>query len=208
VREGFVRQAVAEAAGDAPCFRLRRALWSYQDLYVVCHGEAGSPPPASDRPVGFLEGGIRSPDGRWVVLQGWAHDPVGTGIAHVEVRLDGELVACLPAELPRPEVAPLFGASGPFPCGFACSVAMPGGCSFGGDVLLSATAVSRGGARYVMHLGSTEGTELYVRFNDAEQRAATHAAELHRMRASRFWNLFWKLRDAWWSLLLKLRLVR
>lgn len=215
VDEAFVRRTVAAAAGRVRCVRLPRALSSFQDIYAVGLDHDREPPPPIAEPVGHLEGAARSPDGRWITLNGWAHDPHGEGAVTLEARLDGELAACCAVELPRPDVAAVYGKDD-LKASWALSVGSPAG-RLAGETMLSLIAVGRSDAEFLIHLGSIEATELELRLREesrartaesaarenAERTAAAavaaqgrQSAEIERMRASRFW----KLRDAWWKL--------
>ena len=213
VDEPFVRRAVDRATGGAArCRRLPRALWAFQDLWVVWRPTAGEPElPFVTEPVGFLAAAERSLDGRWLTLAGWAADPAGTAPPTVRLTLAGEVVADCPATLPHPSVAAAFPAIGEV-WGWGCSVGTTG-APLRPDALVAATVTSARGSRFLLHLGSVEGTELWVRARGARQRleaAATvldrahereqrlHAAErrLEHVAASRFW----KARELWWSL--------
>lgn len=222
VDEAFVRRAVAAAAGGARCVRLPRALSSFQDIYAVGLDNEREPPPHVGDPVGHLEGAARSPDGRWITLNGWAHDLHGAGAVTLEVRVDGELVARCPVELSRPDVAAVFGTTD-LNASWALSVGSPAG-RLAAETMLSLTAVSARGGQFLLHLGSIEGTELGLRLRQeaaarelaernaaaalaaeslAESKAAAALAaesrlssEIGSMRASRFW----KLHDVWWGL--------
>jgi 2-polyprenyl-3-methyl-5-hydroxy-6-metoxy-1,4-benzoquinol methylase len=218
VSEAFVRSAVAEATqGTADCLRVPRALWSFQDLYVVCRGAAAGPISFAHEPVGYLEVAERSADARQLVVSGWAFDHHGPGIAEVRIRLDGEVIATCPADLLRNDVASFFAAAAPFCCGFHQVLPAPAGESLPGDALLGVTAVSASGATFLIHLAKIEATELYLRLrrqtqalaeangraSAAEARAAASAAteSLQRERLRQVeMSRFWKARNLWWRL--------
>ncbi|HEV8630920.1 MAG TPA: class I SAM-dependent methyltransferase [Thermoanaerobaculia bacterium] len=215
VDEAFVCAAV-RAAGGGDCRRLPRALWSFQDLYLVGTDELPEPP-LFHEPIAYLEGSFRRGDRRSLVLHGWAHDPNGAGVQAIEARLEGELVATVEPTDPRPDVKPFLGASTDAAVGWEVSVPAAAGL-LAGELMVSLTVTSRSGNSFFLHLGSVEGTELGLKLrNEAAARASAEtradearaheellAGEVARMRASRFW----KLRDAWWSLKGKAGLAR
>jgi SAM-dependent methyltransferase len=215
--EEFVRSAVDRATGGGGrCRRLPRALWAYQDLWVVWRPtEAEAELSFVTQPVGFLESAERSLDGRWLTLGGWACDPAGPGPLEAGVALDGETVAVCSATLPHPSVRAAFPAVDEV-SGWACSVGSPGRC-LRPDGVVAVTLTSAGGAGYLVHLGTVEGTELFVRARadrdacaTAQRRAAAAVAtagacqeklgaaerRLELVAASRFW----KARERWWAL--------
>ena len=207
VDEAFVRRTVAAATGSAACVRLPRALSSFQDYYAIGVAAPAGAPPTVAEPIGALEGAERSRDGGELTLRGWAHDLHGPGLDAVEVRVDGALAARCAAEAPRADVAARFGERD-LRAGWTATVGAPAGGSLGGEAMISVQAVSASGLAHLIHLGSLEGTELGLQLEwesglrrQAEARAA---AEIQRMRASRFW----KLRDAWWALKRALGLTR
>jgi SAM-dependent methyltransferase len=207
VDEAFVRGAVAAATGGAACVRLPRALSSFQDYYAIGVAAPASAPPPVAEPVGALEGAERSHDGRELTLRGWAHDLHGPGLEAVEVRIDGALAARCAAEDPRADVAARFGEPD-LRAGWSATVSAPAGGTLGGEAMVSVQAVSASGLAHLIHLGSLEGTELGLQLEwesgHRRQAEAQAAAEIDRMRASRFW----KLRDAWWALKGALGLTR
>ncbi len=206
VDEAFVRRAVAAATGGAACVRLPRALSSFQDYYAIGVAAPGGAPPQVAEPVGALEWAVRSPDGRELTLRGWAHDLHGPGLEAVEVRVDGTLAARCTVEDPRPDVAARFGEPA-LRAGWTACVGAPAGGTLAGETTISVQAVSTSGLAHLIHLGSLEGTELGLQLDwetgQRRQAETQAAAEIHRMRASRFW----KLRDAWWGLKRALRRV-
>ncbi|HET9767684.1 MAG TPA: class I SAM-dependent methyltransferase [Thermoanaerobaculia bacterium] len=199
VDEAFMRRAVAAATGGAACVRLPRALSSFQDYYAIGVAAPDGAPPQVAEPVGALEWAVRSPDGRELTLRGWAHDLHGPGLAAVEVRVDGTLAARCAAEDLRADVAARFGEPD-LRAGWSTTVSAPAGGTLGGEAMISIQAVSTSGLAHLIHLGSLEGTELGLQLEWQSglrrQAEAQAAAEIDRMRASRFW----KLRDAWWAL--------
>jgi hypothetical protein len=147
----------------------------------------------------LLEGAERSRDGRELTLRGWAHDLHGPGLAAIEVRVDGALAARCAAEDPRADVAARFGEPD-LRAGWKATVGASAGGTLAGETTISVQAVSASGLAHLVHLGSLEGTELGLQLEwesgRRRQAEAQAAAEIHRMRASRFW----KLREAWWAL--------
>lgn len=223
VEESFVRRAVA-AAGAGACVCLPRALSSFQDYYAVGRTPPAQPPPQVAEPIGYLEGAVRSADGRAIALHGWAHDLYGPGIDTVEVRVDGAKVASCAVEHSRPDVAAFFGEAD-LRAGWAVTVESSSARALDGDAMISVQAVSRSGLAHLIHLGSIEATELGLQLDEEHARrqraeaeaiaaraaaraaaasAAALTSELDRMRSSRFW----RLRDAWWRLKSALGLAR
>lgn len=200
VEEPFVRDAVREATG-ADCLRVPRGLWSFQDVYVVCRGEAPPFAPRWSRATGFVERAERSAEGDLLRVDGWLHDPDGTedggaaGAARVEVRLDGELLAELPADGPRDDVAAFLGAPGVTAAGWSGEIARAGG--FAGESILTICGRSAG-RETLLHLGTLESAELALRQANELSHLRRELDRVHRSR-------FWKLREAWWSLRGRLR---
>jgi SAM-dependent methyltransferase len=167
VDEAFVRQAAADAAPGFACIRLPRALWSFQDVYVVGDKTAARKPVVHE-PIGYLESAQRSTDSAFISLSGWARDPYGAGFAQMRVRLDGTLVYEGPADLRRDDVGTFFGRPAPFLAGWGCRVAHPAGGTLLGEAMISISAVGQDGTDFPIYLGSVEGTELYVRLRAAQ----------------------------------------
>ena len=109
---GFMSRTIAEATGGAGVWRrIPRALWAYQDLYLVApDGDLPASPlePACD-PLGRLFGIELGDDGRTLDLHGWAVDPAGPGVEEVEVAVDGVVRARTRPDTPCPEVAAELG---------------------------------------------------------------------------------------------------
>jgi len=177
VDEPFVRAAVSAACGGSPCVRLPRALWSFQDLYAVGKGRELTPPPrVAHEPIGFLEGATRSPSGRWLSLHGWTHDPLGTGVAQLDIRLDGERVAACPVDFPREDVAAALGLPDVVG-GFSISVASSG-ATMPGETQLSLIAVGKNGSEFPLHLGTVEATVMGLLVRDQSRAGQAMALRL------------------------------
>src|ERR1700681_2927836 len=199
VDEAFVRQAASDAAPGFACIRLPRALWSFQDVYIVCD-KAAARKPVVHEAIGYLESAERSTDSAFISLSGWARDPYGAGIARLQVRLDGTLVYEGSAELRRDDVGAFFGQLGAFLAGWGCRVAHPAGGTLLGDAMVSVVAVGHDGIDFPIHLGSVEGTELYVRLRAAQWPVTEPAAMekrpsgWQRLMARVPWRLGWRAR--------------
>ncbi len=198
VDEAFVRQAASDAAPGFACLRLPRALWSFQDVYVVCK-KASFRRPTVHEPLGYLETAERSIDSACLSLGGWARDPFGAGIARLRVRLDGTTVHEGPAESRRDDVGAYFGQPGVFLAGWGCRVAHPAGGTLLGEAMVSISAVGRDGTDFPIHLGSVEGTELYVRLRAAQWPVTepavvttTRPPAWHRLMARAPWRTGWR----------------
>ncbi|HSS52166.1 MAG TPA: hypothetical protein VLX28_24765 [Thermoanaerobaculia bacterium] len=86
----------------------------------------------------------------------------------MRVRLDGTLVYEGPADLRRDDVGAFFKQPAPFRAGWGCRVAHPAGGTLLGEAMVSISAVGQDGTDFPIHLGSVEGTELYVRLRAAQ----------------------------------------
>ena len=227
VTEAFVRQALERALGPgsrpgnpgASLHHVERALCNFQDLYLVF------PEPGVDfsslafqgEPQVFVERAELAADGRLEVA-GWAAVRNGT-VREVEVWLDGERLAAGPVGGVRDDVAGVFGESHRR-SEWACRGRLP-------EVISRSTAVLRlravdgRGRGHVLWAGSVEGLLLAATRLEAEHfrglsrhLEAVHAEERARarvekraleariaaMKASRFW----KLRNAWFRLKVRL----
>ena len=197
VDEAFVRQAASEAAPGLACLRLPRALWSFQDVYVLGH-KGSARRLAIHEPLGYLETARRSADSAFLSLGGWARDPFGAGIARVRIRLDGTTVHEGPAESRRDDVGAFFGQPAPFLAGWGCRVALPAGGTLLGETMVSISAIGRDGTDFPIHLGSVEGTELYVRLRTAQWPVTEPVVVTerppawHRLLARAPWRTGWR----------------
>lgn len=215
VSEQYVRRAVREVTANdesVQCFRLPRALWCYQDLYVVCRGASGAPPAFSYEPLGYLESGARLSAARVLRLQGWAIDPNGPGPAAVRIRLDDRLVGHCSVAGARPDVVAQLGVAADCRPGWECVI--DNNAPIPGQALLTITLESQSGAEFLIHLGEVAATELYLRLRRDPARAAAVAgaslleddrvlrqaqiAELERQLSHVEASRFWKARNAWW----------
>jgi len=197
VDEAFVRQAASNAAPGFDCMRFPKALWSFQDVYVLCE-KASARKPAIHEPLGYLESAERSTDSAFISLSGWATDPYGAGIARLRVRLDGTLVYEEPADLRRDDVGAFFGQPAPFLGGWGCQITHPVGGTLLGEAMISISAVGQDGTDFPIHLGSVEGTELYVRLRAVQWPVTEPAAAekrpsgWHRILARMPWRAGWR----------------
>jgi len=194
VEESFVRRAASDAAPGFDCIRFPRALWSFQDVYVLCEN-ASAQRPSIHEPIGYLESAERSTDSAFLSLSGWAWDPYGAGIARLRVRMDGIQVYEGPAELQRDDVGAFFGKPAPFLAGWGCRIAHPAGGTLLGETMISISAVGQDGTDFPIHLGSVEGTELYLRLRAAQRPAVTEPPAVekplsgwHRVMARMPWR--------------------
>lgn len=216
VTEGFMADAIATASGGrgpAAWWRLPRALWSYQDLYVIApDGDRPSTPlEIHAEPVGALYDCSLGLDGNSLAVSGWAAGLAGSSIQRVEVSLDGiSETSCAP-QTTSESVERFLGRSSGQPVEWACTLASPR--PIPPDALLTVEAVSTIGERFLVHLGSVESTQLYLRCLQEAAKArrleetlqeerlgkdgVIHELEtrLAAMEASRFWQL----RDLWWG---------
>lgn len=216
VTEAFVRGAVARVAPSASVHRLERGLCNYQDLYIaVLEPDVDfSGLSYTGEPYLSLEHcGISGPG---LEMSGWT--AVRTGeVEAVEVVLDGRLVAELPVEHPRPDVAAMLGETARYlRSGWAGAFALPPGTSRGSSVLVIRVRDGRG-VSHPLRAGSVESLLLESARNDisvlhrelktagerlAEVQARTDAeigglrARIAAMESSRFW----KMRNTWFRL--------
>jgi SAM-dependent methyltransferase len=233
VTESFVRSALERAAlqgapgaPGASLHLIERALCNFQDLYLAV------PEPEADfsslafqgEPQLFVEKADLDAGGN-LELEGWAAVRNGT-VRDVEVWLDGERLGSARVEGERGDVRGFFGASAGVLPGWGCSCRLPAGVSRSAAVL-RLRVVDGGGGRHVLWAGSVAELLLASSRLEREQlrgwlghvegllsqeraRAAGIAAELEAlktrlaaMRASRFW----KLRNAWFRLKVRLGLA-
>ena len=220
VTESYVRAAVARASeglGPSPAavHRLPRGVCNFQDLYVAVR-------PNDQEQVDFSslafqgephlhvdECRLTKPDELYV--RGWTLARSGD-VRAVEVTLDGELLASAPVEMPRPDVAELFGSRFSHP-GWSCVCPLPVGASRRDAVLLVRAMDGRGRSQplwsssieaallassrqEVAHLQKMV-SDLRGEVTMAEARAAAERegfeARIAAMKASRFW----KIREGW-----------
>jgi SAM-dependent methyltransferase len=216
VSEDFVRGALRRAlagTGDATAaslHRLPRGLCHFQDLYVAVP-EAGAD--FSDlgfrgEPYLFVERcALTGPDR--LELRGWAAELGSGGLAAVEVCLDRQLLARLPIDGSRPEVAAMLGDPRLERSGWGGACRLPEGAARATSVLRLRVVDDRGAvhpeAAATLEAALHDSTKLEVTVLHRELcQAAEHAARLAAaaaalaariaaMEASRFW----KLRNQW-----------
>jgi SAM-dependent methyltransferase len=233
VTEDFVRSALERAmlpgapgAPAASLHLLERALCNFQDLYLVV------PEPEVDfsslafqgEPQLFVEKAELDAGGN-LELEGWAAVRNGS-VRDVEVWLDEERLGAARVEGERGDVRGFFGASAGVLPGWGCSCRLPAGVSRSAAVLRLWVVDGLGG-RHVLWAGSVAELLLASSRLEREQlrgwlghvelllsqeraRAAGLAAELEAlktrlaaMRASRFW----KLRNVWFRLKVRVGLA-
>ncbi|REJ79968.1 MAG: class I SAM-dependent methyltransferase [Acidobacteria bacterium] len=214
----YVASAVGERCrGALSLHHAPRALWHFQDLWVVARadredeGAAASsiaapeiaPLELSLPAEGYLDVCIQKGPGR-VEMGGWAIDRSHPDQPpEITVDLEGHAPVSVPADRERGEVAALLGERYRH-CGW--QVALDGG-RFDPAAQLLVSATTRGGRRTLLHLSALEGADLVRRASGGLEE--TRAANLHLraeaslleeriawMQASRFW----KLRNAWFRL--------
>jgi SAM-dependent methyltransferase len=218
VSRRFMAEALASATrGRGAWWRLPRALWSYQDLYVVS--------PDGFRPTAPLEAGAEvvgalydchlGVDGRTLEVCGWAASPDGSRVERVEVSVEGLCEAACAPSTASEGVDRLLGRPPGQPVDWGCT--LTSNQPFPSEALLAVEAVSQEGDRFLVHLAPLSGTQLYLRCLQEAARArrieetlqderlskdgVIHQLEtrLAAMEASRFWqlrNLWWRARRA------------
>jgi SAM-dependent methyltransferase len=207
---GALRQALAGVGARASLHRLDRGLCNFQDLYVaVPEADADFSGLAfRGEPYLFVERcALAGPDR--LELSGWA-GVLGCGsLAAVEAFLDGQLLARLPIDGSRPEVAAMLGDPRLERSGWGGTCRLPEGASRATSVLRLRVVDDRGAvhpeAAATLEAALHDSTKLEVTVLQRELRqAAEHAARQAReaaalaariaaMEASRFW----KLRNQW-----------
>ena len=215
VSEEFVRSALRRAllgggGAGASLHRLERGLCNFQDLYVaVPEADADFSGLAfRGEPYLFVERcAMAGPDR--LELSGWA-GVLGCGsLAAVEAWLDGQLLARLPIDGSRPEVAAMLGDPRLERSGWGGACRLPPGISRSTSLLRLRVVDDRGAAHpeaaATLEAALHDSTKLEVTVLRRELRqAAEHAARQAReaaaleariaaMEASRFW----KLRNQW-----------
>ncbi len=124
VNEEFCQQAIRKAAhGSVHYARLPKALWRFQDIYAVSHGNEERL--KSLKPERGLEGYIdrcQSIAGQ-TYFSGWAYDfRWNEKVDLIEILEDGERIqVCIPST-ERTDVAAHFGNSAMTGCGWVCMV--------------------------------------------------------------------------------------
>jgi len=214
VSEEFVRGALGRAldgaAAPGSLRRLARGLCNFQDLYVAVP-EAGADFSAlafRGEPQLYVERcALAGPD--LLDLRGWA-GILGSGdLAAVEVLLDGELLARLPIDGARPDVAALLGDPRLERSGWGGACRLPQGASRSAAVLRMRVVDDRGVAhpeaaatleaalhdatRLQVTVAQRELHQAAARAERLELQVAALEARLAAMEASRFW----KLRNQW-----------
>jgi SAM-dependent methyltransferase len=210
--EAFVRRAVEEATGGSTFVqRLPRALWSFQDVYVVSPEPlAPIAPPAAF--CGWIE------ELRWegaadsLTLCGWGLDLAGPGAVTVALRC-GAVTASIPTDLVRGDVCEAYGLSATRKPGWRHTFVAPPGEGFAAETELAIVLESRG-VRFPLFFGSIESLDHYLALRTArrtfDSANASAVADVRRLSAelsaARATNAamaasrFWKLRNAWWAL--------
>jgi SAM-dependent methyltransferase len=210
VSEDFVRGALGRALGGAGAAgslrRLVRGLCNFQDLYVAVP-EAGadfSGLAFRGEPQLFVERcALAASD--VLELRGWAGALGSGGLAAVEVLLDGELLARLPIEGARPDVAALLGDPRLERSGWGGACRLPAGASRSSAVLRMRVVDDRGvvhpEAAAMLEAALHDATKLEVtvarrelhqtaaRAQRLELQVAALEARIAAMEASRFWQL-------------------
>jgi len=199
VTEEFVGAMLARLRPGASCRRLSKALWSTQDIYVVCLDGRSEELPNLYEPVAFVEGLHREVDALHIHFRGWAYDP-SRGAVEIEIRVDGELVARVPAAGVREDVAGYFREAGLARCGWGVRIGFDGAGPLRGEASLSVQAVPTSGRHFPILVGSVEGLELYVRLRNAQllaERATADAARVGTELASLQGSRLWKVHRTW-----------
>lgn len=236
VTEGFVRSALERAmspevpgmpgASGASLHHIERALCNFQDLYLVVPepGAGFSSLAFQGEPQLFVEKADLDAGGN-LELEGWAAVRNGT-VRDVEAWLDGERLGAARVEGERVDVRGFFGGAHDILAGWGGACPLPAGASRTAAVL-RLRVVDGGGGGHVLWSGSIAELLLGTSRLEREQlrgwlghvelllsqeraRAAGIAAELETlemrlaaMRASRFW----KLRNAWFRLKVRVGLA-
>jgi SAM-dependent methyltransferase len=217
VSEDFVRGALARALGGAgvggSLHRLARGLCHFQDLYVAVP-EAGADFTGlafRGEPFLFVECCALAGTDR-LSLRGWAGLIGGGAVTAVEVLLDGELLARLPIEGSRPEVAAMLGDPRLERSGWGGTCLLPAGASRSAAVLRLRVVDDRGvvhpeaAARLEAALHDSTKLEVTVQQRELHQAAlraeglAREAAALEARIAAMEASRFWKLRNQWFRL--------
>lgn len=221
VTEDFVRRAVDRVAPGSSVHRLERGLCNYQDLYVAVlePGVDFSGLIYTGEPYLFLERCAMV--GRDLMeMSGWA--AVRTGeVEAVEVLLDGKVLAELPVNQPKPEVAKMLGGERYLRTGWGGGIHLPPGTSRGSSIFVVRVRDGRG-VSHPLRAGSVESlllesarNEVTATRQEMERRlsevhtwagAETHKLKtrIESMEASRFW----KMRNAWFRARQRLGLTR
>jgi SAM-dependent methyltransferase len=199
----------AAASGGGSLLRLPRGLCNYQDLYVAVPEARADFSGLGFRgePYLFVERCLMAGADR-LELSGWA-GVLGSGsLAAVEALLDGEVLARMPIEGERPEVAELLGEPRLVRSGWGGACRLPQGASRAS--LLSLRVIDDLGAAHpeaaaTLEAALHDSTRLEVtallrdlhlaRVQAERQRLEAEAlrARIAAMEASRFW----KLRNQW-----------
>ena len=208
---GALRRALAGAGGaGASLHRLDRGLCNFQDLYVAVPEAAADFSGLAFRgePYLFVERCAMAEPDR-LELSGWA-GVLGCGsLAAIEAFLDGQLLARLPIDGSRPEVAAMLGDPRLVRSGWGGACRLPEGASRATAVLRLRVVDDRGAVHpegaatleAALHDSTKlEGTVLQRELRQAAEHAARQAqaaaalaARIAAMEASRFW----KLRNQW-----------
>src|SRR5947209_8300046 len=223
VTEAFVRQALERALGPgssaASLHLVERALCNFQDLYLVSlePGLNFSSLAFQGEPQVFVERAELATTGS-LEIAGWAAVRNGT-VREVEVWLDGERLAAGAVGGVRDDVAGVFGESHRR-SEWACRGRLPEDISRS-TAVLRLRAVDGRGRGHVLWAGSVEGLLLaatrleaehfrglsrHLEAVLAEERARTAVArrELEARIAAMKASRFWKLRNAWFRVKVRL----
>lgn len=220
VTEDFVRSALARALPDVELavHRLPRGLASFQDLYAVVPGASAevafSGAAFAGEPEVYLER-CRFQGADLLEMGGWAAVRGGSPAREVQVVLDGEVLAAVPVDGERPDVAASLGDPALRP-GWNATVPLPSGASRSRAVLLLRTVDALGRVRpadggsveWALLTGSRrEAGRLARALRETEDRLESVAG---RSRAEIEWlnayvasmkeSRFWKAREAWFRL--------
>ncbi len=215
VSEAFVHGALARATGGGALpagslHRLPRGLCNYQDLYVAVP-EAGadfSRLGYRGEPRLFVERCALVGTDR-LELRGWAGMEGSGRVEAVEVLLDDQLLARLPVEHDRPEVAALLGDPRLVRSGWDGACRLPSSASRSQSVLRLRLVDDLGHfhpeAANTLEAALHASTRLDVtvvqrelrRAEESVARQAAEAAALRARIAAMEASRFWKLRNAW-----------
>ncbi|MEM7353457.1 MAG: class I SAM-dependent methyltransferase [Acidobacteriota bacterium] len=201
VSESFMARAIAAASGGQASYRrLRRGLWTYQDVYLVTtDSSAAASEIQPGEPAGQLYGAEHpESDPCQLQLHGWATDLNGSEVERIEVVVNGATAGVTAPAAPLPEIAADLGQPELAVAGWSMVVQSPRGRFDPRDVILI-KVVSRSGESYVIHGDTLRGllvTDALARLRERSQQVEQLERQLAQMRQSRFW----KLRETWWDL--------
>jgi SAM-dependent methyltransferase len=156
VSEEYVGRAIAAALPSGFGYRrFQRALWAYQDAYLVGAALPEGEPPTVGHPVGFpdLPTDLASPEA--LELSGWAADLAGREI-EVRLAVEGEVLARVSPGLPRSGVVEFLRDDRFDRTGFGLRAERPGRPFDPGERVLLEAAVP-GGTTHVLACDTIEG---------------------------------------------------